>query len=385
MISFLFLIKIFLFVCFGLVFLCYFILMLRLCNSWLKMPAGCDVTQTPKVHISVIVPVRNEAALLSSCLESIIHQNYPPDLFEIIVIDDDSTDGTVSLVEKIIHQHPGISIRLLTLERDSSLGAHKKRSISKGIDASEGELIVTTDGDCVQGTGWLRCIASCSEKYTPSLIIGPVAFHQEKGFFGRMQTLEFAGLMAATGASAGLGTTLMCNGANLAYPKKIFEEVGGFTDDTLASGDDVMLMEKIRIIYPHNIHFLKSPQALVYTPPQESPLDFLNQRKRWASKFRHYGSGKIGGTALLVYCCNLLLILGTPICFIIRDFMWVYLILAGGKLIIDFLFLFLAISFTNRRTLAWLYPIEWIIYPYYVVLSGFLGVASRYEWKGRKI
>ncbi|HXC05247.1 MAG TPA: glycosyl transferase family 2, partial [Bacteroidia bacterium] len=63
----------------------------------------------------------------------------------------------------------------------------------------------------------------------------------------------------------------------------------------------------------------------------------------------------------------------------------VYLILAGGKLIIDFLFLFLAISFIQRRSLAWLYLPEQLIYSLYVVISGFLAFRKGFEWKGRRI
>ena len=101
----------------------------------------------------------------------------------------------------------------------------------------------------------------------------------------------------------------MCNGANLAYTKKAFTEVGGFTGiDNIASGDDMLLMHKIYKLYPDKVMFLKSKDAIVQTAPVNSVKDFFNQRIRWASKADKYDDKRIFVVLLLVYVVNVLLL-----------------------------------------------------------------------------
>jgi cellulose synthase/poly-beta-1,6-N-acetylglucosamine synthase-like glycosyltransferase len=230
----------------------------------------------------------------------------------------------------------------------------------------------------------LSAIVSFYKRESPALIIGPVAFQGEENVFERMQSLEFSGLQLVTGASAALGSPLMCSGANLAYPRTVFEEVKGYEGDEVASGDDVLLMKRIAQKHSGSIRFLKSVQAIVYTSPQKTFPAFLQQRKRWSSKFRKYGTGPIAGVAVLVFLCNLLFLAGGLVAIFTPAFGRVYLILAVAKLIIDFLILFLATSFTNRKKLLWVYLPELFFYSFYVVLIAWLGLQTQYSWKGRQ-
>ncbi len=375
----------FLFLFLSAMILYYCLIMIRYVFVWWRMPLVQPGSVNGTTKISIILPVRNEEINIGPCLNSLLKQNYPSGLYEIIVVDDDSEDNTLNLVNAILAGLPDGRMKVLHLKSDSTVKAHKKRAIAAGISISTGDLVVTTDGDCILGPYWLKSIAELYERENPVLIIGPVAFRNEKNLLGVMQTLEFAGLMAVTGASARVNTPLMCNGANLAYTRKAYEEAGGFREELIASGDDVLLMQKIWKMNPEKIRFLKTPDAIVWTEPQENLQALLNQRKRWSSKYKAYGRGKIQGTAFIVYFANLFLLVGVPICIVIPGFRPFYLILAGAKLIIDFLFLFLAVSFIHRKKILWLYLFELLVYPFYVVLSGFLGIRSGSEWKGRKI
>jgi biofilm PGA synthesis N-glycosyltransferase PgaC len=369
---------------FVLVFGGYFLLLFFQILGWLRTPKQQTTGCAPRVPVTVLIPVRNEEAGVSACLEAVLHQDYPEELIRIIVIDDDSEDQSAQIIQDVFKTYPGRATRYLHLTGEGG-GSGKKAALTLGHTFAMDGLVVCTDGDCVMGKNWLRSLAAFYEEKKPKLILGPVAFHQEQGWFERMQTLEFAGLLMVTGGSAGRNKPLMCNGANLAYTKAVFEEAGGYTGDTLASGDDVLLMEKVRALYPEGISFLKSSDAVVYTHPQHSLSNFMQQRRRWASKFNAYQGKDIKLTALIVYLCNFLFLFGPVITLLFPAFGIVYLILAGGKLIIDFLFLFLAISFIQRRSLAWLYLPEQLIYSLYVVISGFLAFRKGFEWKGRRI
>ncbi|MFI5151068.1 MAG: glycosyltransferase [Bacteroidia bacterium] len=369
---------------FLLVFGGYFILLCFQIIGWLRTPMQQTPDTVPKIPITVLIPVRNEEAGIRACLEAVLLQNYPEELISIIVIDDDSGDQSAQIIQDVFRKHPGRTTMYLRMAADSGRGG-KKAALTLGNRFAMDGLIVCTDGDCIMGNNWLKSIAAFYEKRQPKMILGPVAFHREKGMSGFMQSLEFAGLLMVTGGSAGMNKPLMCNGANLAYTKKVFEEAGGYEGDEVASGDDVLLMEKVLTLYPGGIAFLKSRDALVYTRPQKTVKEFMLQRRRWASKFNAYRGKQIRLTAIIVYFCNLLLLVGPAFFGLMPAFLPVYLILAGGKLIIDYLFLFLAISFIQRKRLLWVYLPEQLIYSLYVVISGSLAFRKGFEWKGRRI
>ena len=116
-----------------------------------------------------------------------------------------------------------------------------------------------------------------------------------------MQAVEFAGLIAIGAASIAKRSPNMCNGANIAYPKKIFYQVNGFEGySNIASGDDEFLMHKIfalstepRQLTGQNVYFLKNKEATVFTRPAKKLSQFIAQRKRWASKWGKYTDIKI--------------------------------------------------------------------------------------------
>src|SRR5205085_4199561 len=106
----------------------------------------------------------------------------------------------------------------------------KKAAIQTGILQSTGELLITTDGDCMMDKNWLATIVSCYELHHPKMIAAPVLL-TATNFFGRMQQLEFLSLIAITASAIKACKPLMCNGANLAYTKEIFFEANGFDSD----------------------------------------------------------------------------------------------------------------------------------------------------------
>src|SRR3989337_2831198 len=184
--------------------------------------------------------------------------------------------------------------------------AHKKLAIEKGIDVAAGELIITTDADCVFTPDWLSYIASYYIATGAKFIAAPVRIRTRYSFLSIFQSLDFLTLQGITGASVYKRFHTMCNGANLAYAKAVFYEVNGFNGiDTIASGDDMLLMYKIYKLYPERVFYLKNRQVVVTTNPVTTWKDFFNQRIRWASKATHYDDKKIFWILLLVYCINL--------------------------------------------------------------------------------
>ena len=221
----------------------------------------------PATRISVIIPARNEEKHIQHCLDSINNQSYPKQFFEVWVVDDHSTDKT----PEIIKQYKSSNIKLVSLKdfiSGEKLNAYKKKAIETAISQSTGELIVTTDADCIVPPDWLLTIAAFYEKEKVQFIAAPVSIDCNNRFIEVFQALDFMTLQGITGASVYRNIHSMCNGANLAYTKKAFEEVGGFTGiDHIASGDDMLLMHKIYRRYPTKVKFLKATEAIVQTSP----------------------------------------------------------------------------------------------------------------------
>ena len=360
-------------------------------QSWVQLPISNshpdsyweETGNQLQTNISVIIPARNEEENIKACLESIVNQLYPVP-FEVIVVDDFSTDRTAAIVSSFADKNVTlISLKDFTKEE---LNSYKKKAIEIAISKAKGELIVTTDADCIVPGLWLQTIASFYEKHHPAFIAAPVRYYGENTFLKIFQSLDFMTLQGITGASVYKKFHNMCNGANLAYEKKAFLEVGGFSGiDNIASGDDMLLMHKIFERYPERVMFLKSTDAIVKTKPAGSLKEFLNQRIRWASKADKYKDKKITAVLLLVYLFNTwILFLGVLTGFYSILFYWFIGVLVA-KTTVELFFLYPVSRFFNKEKLLWWFPLAQPFHILYTILAGWLGKFGSYKWKERKV
>ena len=379
-----------------LLFLAYAVLIIYYRQGWADTP---EFTPQPTVKnlatkISVIIPARNEEQNISACLDSVCSQTYPKELFEVIVVDDHSTDKTAELVAS----HAIKNIKCITLKDHLSeaLNSYKKKAIEVAIQASSGDLIVTTDADCIVPKDWLHTIASFYELHHPAFIAAPVSINCSNRFIEKFQAIDFMVLQGITIAAVHRKVHSMCNGANLAYERKAFEAAGGFKGiDDIASGDDMLLMHKIYKQQPERVMALLSKQAIVQTQPVKTISEFFDQRIRWASKADSYDDRKIFFVLLLVYLFNLLMVT-LPVVAIFKNTQYsmfniqcsmiaVWVSLLHLKILIELFFLFPLAKFFGKQKMLWLFPIMQPIHIVYTVIAGFLGKFGKYNWKGRRV
>jgi cellulose synthase/poly-beta-1,6-N-acetylglucosamine synthase-like glycosyltransferase len=318
-------------------------------------------------------------------------QGYPQNKFEIIVTDDHSTDKTVSIVQAFQKENIRV-LRLADFLEDSVLNSYKKKSIETALQFAKGEIIVTTDADCVAPRKWIETLVDFYKEKSAVFIALLVAFKNPspkdpffKKFFKIFQTLDLMALQGITGASVHKKFLNMCNGANLAYQKKAFYEVNGFQGiDQIASGDDMLLMHKIQQQYPERIFFLKSKDIIVETKPAETIKEFMNQRIRWASKTNKYTDKKIIAVLMLVYLLNAwIFILGISSFFFQKAF-YLFIISIVIKIISELFFLYPVARFFNKQKLLWWFIPAQPFHILYTLIAGWLGIFGSYQWKGRK-
>jgi Glycosyltransferases, probably involved in cell wall biogenesis len=366
------------------IFLVYSVLLVYYRYSWNSIKPFRSRGEAT-TFVSIIIPARNEENNIGSCLESLMNQGYSNEQYEVIVVDDFSTDETAARV----HAFEDKNIHLISLQKATGgikINSYKKKAIETAIGKAKGVLIVTTDADCIAPLTWLQTLVSFSEEYDPVFVAAPVAFYDENNFFKIFQSLDFMALQGITGASIHKKFHNMCNGANLAYKKKAFDEVGGFTGiDRIASGDDMLLMHKISVQYPDKIFFLKSRDAIILTKPATSLKEFFHQRIRWASKSDKYTDKRITAVLLLVYLFNLWILLLFVFSGFFHSLFYWGIGLLVGKTIIELYFLYPVAIFFGKKKLLWWFPLAQPFHILYIIVAGWLGKFGSYQWKGRKV
>lgn len=382
--------------------------------------------------ISIIIAARNEEQNILKCLESIAIQDYPKDLFELIVVNDQSIDKTGKLVDHFIE-----SASIKAIQLFSSGKGGKKEALQIGILASKGNKVITTDADCVVPPSWISEMNQCFQSTGAVFITGPVMMKPINGFFNKFQCLEFNSLIAATAGSIGLGMPVMCNGANMGFSLDAYHELSSRKDhsrehdsiianqanqsgelsvnkqsDTntidlkpkdimnhsIASGDDVFLMLAMKKYYGNKrIAFVDSHEAIVFTDTHQSVKAFISQRLRWVSKSGGYRDWQIIFTAVSIFSFNLVLLFLSialilqPISILpgplgIEYFLPVvtcglYLL----KTMVDTLLISPYLKKYGQYNLIRYLPIMVPLVVLYTVGIGFTGNFTSFSWKGRKI
>jgi cellulose synthase/poly-beta-1,6-N-acetylglucosamine synthase-like glycosyltransferase len=337
----------------------------------------------PEEFVSIIVPFRNEENNILNTYTSLTSQNYPLEKYEIIFVNDSSDDNSLLLLENLTKKQ---NVFIYTVPIDYSTNAHKKRAIRFGIEKSKGEIIVTTDADCIHKTEWLKNLLKFMDEKT-GFVSGPVEFTSNSNLFSEMQRLEFAGLVITGAGLIGSGNPIICNAANIAYRKKAFEEVGGFTYQmSLSSGDDELLMQKIHRDTDYQIKFALDKNAIVSTEANPNLKDFYHQRKRWASKGLFYGDSFLLIKLVLIFLFYLSLLVQPILGFILSTkffltFIFSFLIKLSAEYLVIKKGTFLL--FDSKILKPFL--ITEILQVPYILVSGFMGMFGNLVWKERKI
>ncbi len=354
-------------------------------RAWNELPAYTPPEKKASTFISVVIAARNEEKNIEPLLESLHRQDYPLFQFEVIIVNDHSTDKTQEILERA--SFSGLSIVKINLEHEAdTTRSYKKLAIAKGIGAARGTLIVTTDADCRFPVEWLGTMAAFYEEKQAKFIAAPVRMEHSRGLLSVFQSLDFITLQGITAASVYRRFHSMCNGANLAYERSAFYEVNGFEGiDNIPTGDDMLLMHKIYLRYPDRVFYLKSTAAIVDTVPAPNWSTFFHQRIRWASKADQYQDKRIFRVLLLVYLLNVCFLAMAAASFFKNLWFFFFVILLLAKILIEFPFVQSVAGFFGRQRLMRYFPFLQPMHIVYTIIAGWLGKFGSYRWKGRKI
>jgi biofilm PGA synthesis N-glycosyltransferase PgaC len=336
----------------------YFFLLLKIYRNLLKI-IPFTASSAPSTYVSVIIACRNEQENLPLILNSISGQDYPEELFEVIIVDDNSTDNTFETASANLS-----SDRFFVFK---NTGKGKKAAIRTGIINSGGRLIITTDADCTMGTSWIKTISAYFERTNPDMIICPVQLAEHSGFLASFQELEYLSLQGITAGSVIAGSGIMCNGANLAFTREAYLNQMDNLHPELETGDDVFMLHSLKGETGSRIMWLESEDAVVSTAPSSSLSSFLRQRKRWISKWNAYSDKVTILTGIVTFAATMAqLYVSVSVIFNI-SFIWTFISVLIIKSAADLLILQNTTArYGKKHLLYWFIPAQ-LIYPFYVM------------------
>jgi cellulose synthase/poly-beta-1,6-N-acetylglucosamine synthase-like glycosyltransferase len=331
---------------------------------------------------SVVIAARNEEANIKACIDSVCSQTIASQRYEVIVVNDRSTDRTAEYVMRLSDKYP--NVRLINIFETSEGMSPKKYAVARGIEEAQNEIIVFTDADCLVNTAWLETINSYFDDNT-GLVQGRTAYLKPYGMnsiFFNMQSLDFLSHGIVSAAGIGAGFPINSNANNMAFRKKAFYETGGYGSSAgVVSGDDDLLLQRIWKSRKWTLKYMPDKSGAVSTKPADSFHDMFEQRKRWGSKTVHYTLPQVIflGGIFVFYLCVVSMIAAS---FFIHKLWPPTMTMVLIKMLGEAIIMLPGLRLFGRNELCpYIIPASFLQLPL-VISAVIMGVFFRFGWKG---
>lgn len=327
--------------------------------------------------VSVIVAGRNESANIGKCVESLKKIIYPDEKIEILIVDDHSTDDTLQIMNETAAGDPRFRI---IQSREGSTGnlKGKANAIDTAIELCKGEVIVSTDADCIVQPEWVKETVKYYSKDT-GMVCGFTEIKTDNTLFSKLQSLDWMYLLTLASSSAGIKMILSCLGNNLSFAKKAYERTGGYSSIDFSVTEDLALMRKIDAVKDLEVLYPVDDKCLVTTYPCQDLKELFSQKRRWFK-------GGIGINFLgyiigfELYAVNIAVVSG-----------WTflnyktYLFIVFVKVISELMLLSKTLSIFKMTRLYKYYPAFILYFAFYGLILPFSFLFSKnIRWKDRK-
>ena len=338
--------------------------------------------------VSVLVAARNEASFIPNCLKALLSQTYPPDRYEIIWIDDQSTDESRAIVQR--HTNTAANLRPLWTT-DATEGVPltgKQTALDLGIRQSRGEIILTTDADCVVPPTW---ISEVVREFQPDVgmvvgfsILTPTLPPRSlwKRLFLNLQACELLAIFSLYAGCLRVGVAFACTGNNLAYRREVYQELGGFKALGYTVAEDNMLLQAVQRQTDWRIVPLCRPGSVVQARPTESVRAFLKQRSRWGSNNLENRPSLILFMFIIYFFYAGLMSMTTFT--LLGVYRWEWVAVAWGlKILPELILVSRGFWLFQRGDLLKFFPLAPPLQATYILICVLVGMLGRNDWKGR--
>lgn len=331
-----------------------------------------------KPSVSVVIAARNERDAIGPCLASLSEQDYPDGLAEIIVADDRSDDGTSDILAVLRKTVP--NLRIIRIDKAPHGISPKKHALKLAIGVAEGEIILQTDADCIVPPGWLAGMTALFTDDT-AMVAGLSPYRRGRGMLNSFIRHEYLWNAALAAGSIAFGFGTHATGRNLSFRRDVFERAGGYGSNmSVASGDDTLLLQRIRRLPGARIAFASDTSTHVATDAPQSFAAFLRQRIRHMSTGRRFDPVLIvlGGAVYAFHILLAALLVMSP---------WaptafgLFLAMFSAKMLVDII-----VALSVRRSLGleaqWFrFPLNELLLLLYMAVMPLLGLIIPVKWK----
>ena len=340
----------------------------------LKKGSNNQALSTTSPFISIIIAARNEETNLPSCLKSVTNQTYSVSNYEIIVVDDGSSDNSVSVCNDFANRYT--NVKLIFAKEDTYLRG-KANALAQGIDIATGEIILITDADCVVPITWVEQTA---QRYTNDVgLVGGFTLQKAATPFEGMQSLDWVFILGMAAATAGLGQPHGSIGNNLSFRKVAYEQIGGYRKIKFSVTEDYTIVQAIIGSHNWKYAFPIDPKHLVESKTCPDLLTLIRQKQRWGK-----GALDMKFTGFIIMAIGFLMHLSPFIMLY-----WGGVVQAATTLMFkftaDYVFLYQLLKRLNRTDeLRWFYWFELYFLLYVVALPFLVFLGGKVKWKGRE-
>jgi poly-beta-1,6-N-acetyl-D-glucosamine synthase len=235
------------------------------------------------LNLSIIVSAKNEADNIPSLLNSLKNVDYPKNKFEIIVVDDNSTDLTYS--KAMTFKNEFTNLKIIKAENKKYPG--KKGALACGITNAVYDYILITDADCIVSPGWLK---RYSEKFNQGydFLFGNAPFINQPGFVNAISRFENLRTFFLYTTAWKLHIPYSAAARNFGFKKSSFYKIQGYenTQETLSGDDDLLIREAVK--NKMRIGYIPDKDAAVYSATKETLKEYIVQRARHTKTSIYY-------------------------------------------------------------------------------------------------
>lgn len=363
--------------------LSFIYLLVAIYLSFQREPRKKRPSKLPRV--AVLIAMRDEETQIRYCLESVVDQDYPTELFDVFVLNDRSTDASAEIVRQFAKSIE--SINLIEIKEDKYGLQGKMNVLCQGIEMVDHDIICITDADCIVPETWISThvnfmqdevgMVGCLTMLMPTGNIDPPGY--KDSIWARLQAFDWLFLQELAAATSNAGKPVTILGNNFSFRRHAYEQVGGFREIGFSFTEDFALMQALENTGQWRIVHTLDKLGTIFSYPLSSLKDFIQQRLRWVRggrSARPWGYFIIG----LAFFLNLSLIIS--------------LLLQGQPtltitaFIVSFLSNFLIWSKGSKRfgfgRLKLLFPVFHLFYMIYTVFFGIAAlVPLKVRWKNR--
>lgn len=326
--------------------------------------------------ISILIPSRNEAVNLPSCLEALGKLDYPKDKVQIILGNDNSEDQTAVILQSWIEEHPYAQYCEIQENQFPKRTNGKAHALAQMAKLAIGEFLLFTDADCIVPECWAKEMTEAALESQAGFVTG-VTNIKNQGLFSRMQDLDWIFSQGMIKVLSDIGILVTTMGNNMLISKKAYEAVGGFENIRFSLTEDFEIARAIQAKDFNGCHQVSS-RNLIQTKAQPTWRSLWEQRKRWM-----YGAIKLPFFIKLLLALQALFL--PLVILLIYNYVWLGWIFWATKLALQSYFIY----HLKKKISQKVNPIDFLIFEIYYLFTAWTTILyyfwpSKTNWKGRK-